>query len=210
MIFITRTQKSVLAVLIIILVVISGTIYTRQEKATEISLGKAVVLKETTPAPELIQAAEEPAEISVYICGFVNSPGVIKIKEGARLDEAIKMAGGAAAEADLTAVNLAYKLADEDMIYIPEKGEKPSAESRAMPGVSTVKSAARLNTGKININTAGESELDTLPGVGPSTARAIIRHRNDNGPFLAIEDIKQVKGIGDAKFDSIKDGITVE
>lgn len=210
MIFITRTQKSILAVLVIILVIISGTIYVRQEKATEISLGEAVELKETEAAPEPAQTEVIPEEISIYICGFVKNPGVIRVKEGARLDDAIKIAGGATAEADLNAVNLAYKLADEDMIYIPEKGEKLPETGNAMPGVNTTKSMTQNKTGKININTASESELDTLPGVGPSTAKAIIQHRKNNGPFLAIEDIKKVKGIGDAKFDSIREEITVE
>lgn len=211
MIYITRTQKSIFAVIVIILVIISGTIYIRQEKATEISLGEAIVIKETVaPTPTAAKAEVEPVEISVYICGYVKSPDVIKVKEGTRLDEAIRMVGGANGEADLTAVNLAYKLADEDMIYIPKKGEKPQNTSKAIPGVSTVKNIVQNKPSKVNINTASESELDTLSGVGPSTAKAIIQYRSESGSFKSIEDIKNVSGIGDGKFDKIKDDITVE
>ncbi len=210
MIYITRTQKSVLAVIVIVLVIISGTIYIRQEKAAEISLGEAVELKEAAPVPTAVPTEVKPQEISVYICGYVNSPGVVKVTEGTRLDEAIGMVGGTLDSADLNAVNLAYKLADEDMVYIPKKGEKPQNTSKAMPGVSTIKNAIQNAPGKVNINTATESELDTLDGVGPSTAKAIIQYRNSNGPFKSIEEIKNVKGIGDAKYSSIKDNITVE
>ena len=211
MIYIARIPKSILAGALLVLVIISGTIYMRQEKATEISLGEAIELKEAAaPTPTGAAVELSPKEISVYICGNVKSPGVIKIKEGTRLDEAIEMAGGANEAADLTAVNLAYRLADEDMVYIPQKGEALQSSGKAIPGVNTVKSVAVNKAGKININTAGESELDTLDGVGPATAKAIIQYREQNGPFQSIEEIKNVKGIGDSKFDSIKDSITVE
>ncbi len=211
MIYITRTQKSVLAVAVLILIIISGTIYIRQEKATEIGLGKGIEINEpVADVPAEVIVDKEPLEISVYICGYVGNPGVVKIKEGARLEEAVGLAGGALKEADLNAVNLAYRLADEDMIYIPKKGEKPQGVGNTMPGVNTVKNATEKRPGKININTAGESELDTLEGIGPATAKAIIQYRNQNGPFKSIEDIKKVKNIGDVKFNNMKDKITVE
>lgn len=211
MIYITRTQKSVLAVAVLVLVIISGTIYINQEKATEIKLGEAVEPKETAaPSPTEAHTETEPEEISVYICGSVKSPGVIKVKEGTRLDEAVRMAGGAVKEADLNAVNLAYKLADEDMIYIPKKGENQKSTTKTTPGVNTIKNATENKPGKVNINTANESELDTLSGVGPATAKAIIQYREKEGSFKSIEDIKKVKGIGDSKFNKIKDYITVD
>lgn len=211
MIYITRTQKSIIAVIVIILVIISGTFYVRRERPTEISFSEDIELKETAAtAPAAVPDEVKPADISVYICGYVTNPGVIKIKEGTRLDEAIGMVGGATGEADLNAVNLAYKLTDEDMVYIPGKGEKLQGTDKAIPGVSTMKSTTQNKSGKVNINTAGESELDTLKGVGPSTAKAIIEHRSQKGPFKSIEEIKNVKGIGDAKYNSIKDNITVE
>ena len=210
MIYITRTQKSLFAVILLVVVIISGTIYIRQEKATEISLGEAIELNEAAPTPMAVQSEVEPKEISVYICGNVKNPGVVKVKEGTRLDEAIVMVGGASGEADLNAVNLAYRLGDEDMIYIPKKGEKLQVTSKTIPGVNTVKSITVNKPGKVNINTASESELETLSGVGPATAKAIIQYRNQKGPFKSIEGIKNVSGIGDSKFNSIKDDITIE
>ena len=211
MIYVRRTHKAILAVVAAILVIISGTLYIRQDKATEISLGEAVEVKETAAPAAVEEAVEtEPAEISVYICGNVQNPGVVKVQEGTRLDEAIKMVGGTGKEADLTAVNLAYRLADEDMVYIPAKGEKPQEPGNITAGVSTIKNTSESSGRKININTATESELDTLSGVGPATAKAIIQYRNQVGAFSSIEEIKEVKGIGDAKYSSIKDSITVE
>lgn len=211
MIYITRTQKSVLAVITLILVIISGTIYIRREKASVIGLGEAAEIEEPVDStPSDVQVNIEPEEISAYICGCVKNPGVVKIKEGTRLDEAIGLAGGAMEEADLNAVNLAYKLADEDMVYIPGKGEKLQDTKKTVPGVNTVKNTIGNKSGKVNINTADESELDTLEGVGPATAKAIIQYRNHNGPFKSIEEIKKVKGIGDVKFSNMKDKITVE
>ena len=211
MIYITRTQKSIFAVIVLMLVIISGTIYIRQEKATEIALGEGVELKElAAPTPAEVQAEIKPVEISVYICGFVKSPGVVKVKEGTRLDEAVELVGGTKEEADLNAVNLAYRLSDEDMIYIPKKGEKLQGTSKTIPGVNTVKDVSVNKPKKVNINTASERELDTLEGVGPATAKAIINYRNDKGLFKSIEDIKKVKGIGDSKFNNMKDNITVE
>ena len=209
MLYVTRTQKLIFAFVVLVLVIISGTIYIRQDKTTEISIVETVPDQVETPV-EIIAAEIIPEEISVYICGFVMNPGVVKVIEGTRLDEVIKLAGGAKEEADLEIVNLAYKLADEDMVYIPKKGEKPQAEGKTIQGVNTVKGAAVNKSGKININTASEKELDTLEGVGPVTAKAIIQFREQKGAFMTIEDIKKVSGIGEAKFNGMKDKITVE
>lgn len=211
MIYLTRTHKTILAAVVLLLVIISGTLYIRQEKTTEISLAEAVELKEAAAHASVeVKTEIERSEISVYICGNVKNPGVVKVKEGTRLDEAIEMVGGSREEADLNAVNLAYRLADEDMIYIPEKGEKPQETVNTTTGVNIAKNVTESKSGKVNINTANESELDTLEGVGPATAKAIIQYRNQIGAFNSIEDIKSVKGIGDAKYSSIKDSITVE
>lgn len=212
MVYMTRTHKLMAAAAIMIVVMISGTLYICRDRTTEINLGEAVELK-ASAAPEAPAEETEtaPEEISVYICGSVRNPGVITLPEGSRLEMALKIAGGAGEKADLTAVNLAYKLADEDMIYIPELGEKPveTAGAAAASAMGTLKRGS-AGSGKVNINTAGESELDTLDGIGPATARAIISYRNQIGAFSSIEQIKEVKGIGDAKYSSIKDDIIVD
>lgn len=211
MIYLTRTHKTILAAVILLSVIISGTLYIRQGNTTEIGLAEAIETEEAAASePMEVKTEIEPEEISVYICGNVKNPGVVKVQEGTRLDEAIEMVGGAREEADLNAVNLAYRLADEDMVYIPEKGEKPQEAGKNIAGVSTIRNVAESNSGKVNINTASESELDTLEGIGPVTAKAIIQYRNQTGAFNSIEDIKKVKGIGDSKYNSIKDEIVVE
>jgi competence protein ComEA len=115
--------------------------------------------------------------------------------------DAITAAGGATDEADLDRINLATKLADQMQVYVPSQGEA------AVPVSSG--SALGAATDKININTASAEELDKLPGIGPSLANAIIDYRTKNGPFQQIEDINDVKGIGDALFEKIKEQITV-
>jgi len=211
MIYMTRTHKLIAAAVLIVVVMISGTVYIKQEKATEINLGKTAEPEEAAVSPVAVKTEAVPAQISVYICGSVKNPGVITLTEGSRLEEAVDLAGGAAEKADLTAVNLAYKLSDEDMVYIPELGEKPveTAGAAVKSSAGTVKKGS-AGSGKVNINTAGESELDTLDGIGPATARAIIAYRNQVGAFSSIEQIKEVKGIGDAKYSGIKDDITVD
>lgn len=164
------------------------------------------------------EEVSETAEIAVHITGEVKKEGVIYLKKGARIVDAIKEAGGEAKEADLSQVNLAYELQDGQKIYIPNKNEKVSQYIISTNGETIDSNGA--NTGneststskeeaKVNINTATQNELDGLPGIGPALAQRIIDFREENGNFKSIEDIQNVKGIGDSKFDEIKDKIVV-
>lgn len=141
------------------------------------------------------------ADVTVHVCGAVRSPGVVTLPAGARVKDAIELAGGATAQAELAAVNLAAKVIDGQQIVVPERGESPAAGVAA----AAVSSAGGL----VNINTASAVELEELDGVGPATAQAIVDYRTEQGPFGAIEDIMNVPGIGDAKFAAMKDSITV-
>lgn len=205
MMYITRKQKSLAAAVIVILIIISGMFYMNHQKASEISLEES----EPVPVPVSAPAEQEITEISVYICGEVKNPDVVKVKEGTVLDDALALVGGPTEDADLNSINLAYRLSDQDMVRIPKKGEKLTDSEKYTPQVNTAKPAFG-SKGKININTANESELDTLPGVGPATAKAIIKYREQKGPFGSIEEIKNVNGIGDSKFEQMKDSIAVE
>lgn len=140
--------------------------------------------------------------IVVYICGAVKESKVITLNENSRICDAIDAVGGLTDEADLTNINLAYILEDGEKIYIPKKGEETQNISTSYNNTST--------SSKININKATQTELETIPGVGPSTALKIINYRKENGKFSNIEDIKNVSGIGDAKFNNIKEYITVK
>lgn len=153
--------------------------------------------------------------IIVYICGAVKESKVITLPEDSRISDAIDAVGGLTDDADLTNINLAYILEDGEKIYIPKKGEElqneASTVSSSVQGSSYSNySATSTKSNKININKATQTELETIPGVGPSTALKIIEYREQNGKFSTIEDIKNVSGIGDAKYKKMKDYITVK
>ncbi len=151
---------------------------------------------------------EQEIEIAVHVTGEVKNQGLIYVKQGARVADAIEKAGGETSEADLSQINLAYILEDGQKIYIPNKNEKISQYITKNNGNNENNNTDKEDK-KVNINTASQSELDELPGIGPSTAQKIIEYREENGNFEKIEDVQNVKGIGDAKFEEIKDKITV-
>lgn len=151
---------------------------------------------------------EQEIEIAVHVTGEVKKQGLIYVKQGARVADAIEKAGGETSEADLSQINLAYILEDGQKIYIPNKNEKISQYITKNKGNNENNNTDKEDK-KVNINTANQSELDELPGIGPSTAQKIIEYREENGNFETIEDVQNVKGIGDAKFEEIKDKITV-
>jgi competence protein ComEA len=153
------------------------------------------------PRPTDEPATPTPATINVYVSGAVNKPDVYVLPLNSIVKDAIAAAGGATAEADLERINLASHLSDQMHVHVPKRGEAaPPPPSESTPAVAT---------GQININTATVEELDKLPGIGPSIAKAIIDYRTKNGPFKKIEDINEVKGIGDALYAKLKDLITV-
>ena len=141
------------------------------------------------------------AKITVYVTGAVKRPGLIELSTGDRVAQAVEGCGGALPTADLEGVNLAKPLTDGMQIRIPESTKSGGAE----PGMSK----AALSGDVVNINTADESGLDKLPGVGPATAARIIEYRTEHGPFESPEDIKNVRGIGQAKYEKMKDKIAI-
>lgn len=169
------------------------------------------------------KAKNKNGKIVVYISGAVSSPGVISIGADKRLDDAIKMVGGLAKDADINRVNLAMNLEDSQHYIIPYKGQDIEADKALSPGQGSSGSQVsgsqigqgqannqETNSGKININMADEKSLEAIPGVGPATAKKIVDYRTKQGKFNAIEDIKNVSGIGDKKFESMKDFISVK
>lgn len=149
---------------------------------------------------------EQPAPtIAVHVSGAVAAPGVYELAEGSRAADAIEAAGGAAEGAAADALNLARVLSDGEQIVVPT-AEEHAQQQAAASGVGASSGAAG---GKVNINTATAEQLDTLPGVGESTAQKIIADREANGPFSSPEDLKRVSGIGDKKYAELADLITV-
>lgn len=161
---------------------------------------------EITDTEEIVEEPEEKEKIKVHIAGSVVSEGIVELEEGARVADAIDQAGGTTADANMDQVNLAYKVQDGQKIYIPNINEEEYEITEDMEGIQNI---YETNSDIININTATQTELELLPGIGPSTASKIIKYREENGEFKTIDDIKNVSGIGDAKFESIKDQITV-
>lgn len=148
--------------------------------------------------------------ITVYISGEVNKPGIVTLSDGDRLATAVEKVGGTTKKADLNGVNMAVKLQDEMHYIIPKIGDMAREDNSKLETNDNTNQNEALKTSQININTATIEELDKLPGVGEATANKIVSHRNDNGEFKSIEEIKNVNGIGDKKFEAMKELICVE
>jgi competence protein ComEA len=142
--------------------------------------------------------------VVVYVAGAVARPGVYPVGAGARVADAVGAAGGTTPEADLDPLNLAARLSDGDRIFVPRKGQAPPPVVGPGPtgGGSTP-------SGPVNLNTATAEQLEALSGVGPATAHAIVTWRQQHGRFRSVQDLLQVRGIGPAKLESLRDQVTV-
>ncbi|QED48706.1 helix-hairpin-helix domain-containing protein [Cytobacillus dafuensis] len=161
----------------------------------------------------LVETAE--VEISdetviVDVKGAVMKPGVYEAEQNDRVIDLINMAGGLNETADEAKINFAMRVEDEMVIYIPKVGEDVEESGTELLVGASAASGQAKNDGKVNLNTANETELQTLPGIGPAKASAIIEFRETNGPFKVIEDIKSISGIGDKTFEKLKDSIKVK
>ncbi|HVN14908.1 MAG TPA: helix-hairpin-helix domain-containing protein [Anaerolineales bacterium] len=157
--------------------------------------------------PIELQPAPTKTPIVVNVVGAVPRPGLYEFADGSRVQDAINAAGGLLTDADTSAINLAARLEDGQQLVIPfTGGSVQGTNSNSSLGQSTtVPSSGDL----VNINTATLDELDTLPGIGPTTAQKIVDYRTQHGPFQRIEDIMNVSGIGPATFDKLQNLITV-
>ena len=159
---------------------------------------------------------EQEEMIVVHIAGEVKKPGIVKTKEGARIADIIEEAGGLTENANITNINLAYIIEDGQKITIPSKNQKVEAKQEEYiqteneQGIINEEQGISNKNQVLNINKATKEELQTLQGIGESTAEKIITYRKENGNFKQIEDIKNVPGIGDAKYENIKDKISVK
>jgi competence protein ComEA len=150
-----------------------------------------------------------PATLVVQAAGAVATPGVYRVAPGARVVDVVTAAGGPTAEADLQAVALAAKVADGARVYVPRVGEAPPVTTDVSPATSTSGPGPPTASNPLDLNQATELELESLPGVGPATATAIVAYRTDHGPFAAVDDLLEVRGIGPAKLDAFRDLVRV-
>ena len=191
----------------IIIITIFGWRFFLQEK------NKITIIpsnQESLPNQKSIVGTSQEEICIIHISGAVKQPGVYKLSPGKRIIDAVNVAGGAMEKAHLDAVNLAAPLYDGQKIIIPIIPEVRNDELSgiAEQGLTTLEFNYDTNNGLININSATARELETLPGIGPALAERILEYRKNNGTFRRIEDIKGVSGIGQKRFDAIKEMIT--
>lgn len=207
--YIEKNKKYVIIGLIFCILIIA-IIIVKQFDTEEKETLDLISIEENTENTETVEE-EEDYKIVIHITGEVNNEGIIEIKEGGRISDAIEEAGGLTKEADLERVNLAYELEDGQKIYIPNKKDK-GIEEYVTEGVDDIvlpDELSKAGDGLVNINKASSEELQELDGIGEALAENIIAYRENNGKFKNIEDIKNVSGIGDSKYEKIKDNIKI-
>lgn len=218
-----KKQKIIIIISTIMVIGLSYYVYSKEKGKNEIS---DLQIEETNIEDKEI--IKEKIKIKVHISGAIKNEGVFELDENSRIIDAIEKAGGLTEQAYTKHINLAEVLEDGSKIYIPtkeeiENQEKQNNEKQNNEDVESFKNTNSINPKennqnykstnqkikKININTATQEELDSLPGVGTSTANKILNYRKENGKFKTKEDIKNVSGIGESKFNKIKDLIEV-
>jgi len=182
----TSIQKRALLTISAVVVVVSVFVVIRGN------------MDEVTAPPVVVEQVQAP-QIFVDVTGAVNAPGVYTLTASSRVIDAIKAAGGSAAGADLSTINLARVLADGEQIYV----------DAAVTNSKGVRISATKRSGPISINRATVSDFDSLDGIGPVIAQRIVEYRKTHGAFMTIEDLQKVSGIGEAKFAQIKSKIRI-
>ncbi|MEQ8186966.1 MAG: helix-hairpin-helix domain-containing protein [Candidatus Eremiobacterota bacterium] len=158
---------------------------------------------EESPTPQKIKT------IIAHICGGVKTPGVYTLQENSRVKDFIEVAGGASEDGIIDAINLARIVRDGEKVVIPQTGKTVTGNEN-INSEGGLQNSSEKTKGKIDINEATLADLDSIPGIGPVIAQRIIEHRNSSGNFKRVEDIKEVKGIGEKTFEKIKDYIEVK
>jgi competence protein ComEA len=156
-------------------------------------------------APVKLRRGGSTGAAFVHVTGAVRRPGVYRLPPWARLDRAIRRAGGATARADTQAVNLAAKVADGQQVIVPARA--PQAGGAAGTPAVAAGAGEATATGPISLNTATLDQLDQLEGIGPTTAQKILDWRKEHGGFASVDDLRQISGIGPKRFDALKEKV---
>lgn len=209
--FTKREQIVILIFVIVVIISLGYQIYMKKDlelvredtKSEDMEMMSSKVEDDGKENSFLEDKTDSLEKIMVHIDGEVMNPGVVELHEGARVIDVINIVGGLTQYADDKRINLAKKVYDEEKIYIPKIGEDTSELDTLFINQNDNKNSTQ---GKININTATKEELQKLSGIGSVLAERIIEHRKSN-KFSSIDDIKKVSGIGDKKFEAIKDFI---
>lgn len=182
-----------------------------QKPVTETNLQAevATVSKDSSSEKEVKkEEKEEPLEqdlITVDVKGAVKSPGIYDLPVGSRVHDAVQKAGGLTEEADSKSLNLAQKISDEALVYVPTKGEEAASQQ-----VASGTTASTSKDKKVNLNKASLEELKQVKGLGGKRAQDIIDHREANGKFKSVDELKKVSGIGAKTIEKLKDYVTVD
>ena len=214
---ILESQHQKIIIVLVVVILAGGGYWMLKHFHPALFLGEPdfVVETETTPPPPMPPSSTAQPEIVVHVMGAVKSPGVYHLSTDARVHEAIEEAGGKTGQADLHSLNLAAKVRDGEQIYVPEIHQIPdvgqtipTSSSSAAPPQPSVRRSASSNGSRININTATFQELQTLRGIGPTMAQRIIEYRQTSGRFATVDDLTNVKGVGEKTLEKIRDSIT--
>ena len=214
----TKREQIVILLVVFMIIILLGFRFIVKDffspKETEIGLVTNVQQDVNEGIDDIEEAVVEYDNpiILVHISGQVFNPGIYELVIGDRVNDAVKLAGGLKNDADLDQINLAKKVSDEEKIYIPKVGEeiseKIASNTSIAPNFQT-KTVSKDNSGKTNINSCTSIELQALPGIGEVIANRIIEYRSSNS-FKSIEELMNVSGIGEKKYEGIKDLIIVK
>jgi competence protein ComEA len=181
---------------------------TRRAPATSAPPNSAPAAGSSTGTAAASSATKKGARVTVHVAGAVAKPGVYDLAGGARVIDAVEAAGGGAPDADLNRLNLAAKVADGQRVLVQRVGEAAPAGS-APAGGSGSGGGNADPSGLVNLNSATQAELEALPGIGPSLAGAIVTERERRGGFRSVNELRDVRGIGEKRFADLKDKVTI-
>jgi competence protein ComEA len=193
-------QRAAVAVLALAAVLGAGAVWVRATPRPSGPVDGPGAAAAAQTLPRAVQGAAASSRVAVHVAGRVRRPGLVRLAAGSRVQDAIRAAGGATPGADLDAVNLARKLVDGEQVRVPARGQAPVAPPEGAPGAPPA--------GPLDLNTATAEQLDTLPGVGEVTAGRIVAYRTAH-PFTSVDELLEVPGIGQRRFDQLKDLVTV-
>lgn len=159
--------------------------------------------------PDTAAGVGEAGAVLVHVVGSVHAPGVVELPAGARVVDAVAAAGGATAEADLSALNLARPVVDGEQVRVPRPGEEPAVPiGGAAAGEAPGPAGEAPGAGPVDVNRATAAELEALPGIGPVLAARIVAHREEHGPFAAVDDLQGVRGVGPSLLADLRERVT--
>lgn len=224
---ILEAQHRKIIIILVVVILAGGGYWMLKYFHPSLFLGEPDLVVETEATPPTPPAPTPKSEIVVHVTGAVKSPGVYYLSTDARIHEAIEKAGGGTDRADIHSLNLAAKIRDGQQIDVPELRQIPDVRRDtpmpstveehvipispdvSVPPQPSIKKSALSDESRININTATSQELQTLRGIGPAMAQRIIEYRQTSGGFSTVDDLTNVKGIGEKTLEEIRDSIAV-